>query len=117
MFLRTATLTMAALVCGSAHAQSSLRVSDALRMQGEQWQLAPELEPLPQSQELEADGTGPATLCSAGIPRWRASTVFDKMARPDEKRGIDHTHGHPESLERKPGLLNSMQARALGCPE
>ncbi len=116
MFLRIATLTMAALVCGSAHAQSSLRVSDALRMQGEQWQLAPELEPLPHSQELEADGNGPV-VCSAGISRWHALTQPDKMARPDGKRGIDHTHGHPEPLERKPGLLNSMQARALGCPE
>ena len=115
MLLRIATLTMAALVCGSAHAQSSLRVSDGLRMQHEQWQLARELEPLPHSEELEAHGKGPATVCSAGISRRRALTLFDKMARPDAKHGIDQTHGHPEPLQRKPGLLNSMQARALGC--
>lgn len=115
MLLRTATLTIAALVCASAHAQSSLRVSDVLRMEEEQWQLARELEPLPHSQELEADGMGIATVCTTGISRRRALTLFDKMARPDGKGGIDHTHGDPEPLERKPGLLNSMQARALGC--
>jgi hypothetical protein len=106
---------MAALVCGTVHAQGSLRVSDVLRMEDEQSHLAREFEPLLHSQEPEADGKGPATVCSAGISRWRALTLFDKMARPDGKRGIDHAHGHPEPLERKSGLLNSMQARALGC--
>jgi len=115
MFLRTATLTLAALACGTVHAQGGLRVSDVLRMQNEELPLAREFEPLRHSHELEAHPEEPGTVCSAGISRWRALNLFDKMARPDGKRGIDHTHGHPEPLERKPGLLNSMQARALGC--
>ena len=114
MFLRTATLTLAALVCGAVHAQGVLRVSD-VRMENEELPFVREFEPLRYSQELEAHAEEPGPVCSTGISRWRALNLFDKMARPDGKRGIDHTHADPEPLERKPGLLNSMHARALGC--
>src|SRR5207247_1059883 len=58
-----------------------LRVADVLRTLEQEWYLARELEPLIQSQELEADRIGMSIVCSAGISRRRALTLFDQMAR------------------------------------
>jgi hypothetical protein len=56
-------------------------------------------------------------VCSAGISRSDALTLFDKMARADRAREPGLIKSHPELLARKHSLLGSMEARSLGCEE
>lgn len=93
----------------------NMRVSDVLRMVEEEWHVARELEPLMHAQELEADRMGLGIVCSAGIARSQALTLFDKMARADRRQEQGYINSHPELLTRKQSLLGSMHARSLGC--
>ena len=90
-----------------------LRVADVLRTLEQEWYLARELEPLIQSQELEADRIGMSIVCSAGISRRRALTLFDKMARAE--RGTSYINSHAEPLERKADLADWSRAQGLPC--
>jgi predicted Zn-dependent protease len=93
----------------------NMRVSDVLRMVEEEWHVAREIEPLMQAQELEADRMGLGIVCSAGIARSQALSLFDKMARADGTQEPGYINSHPEPLARKQSLLGSMHARSLGC--
>lgn len=99
----------------AARPAAKLRVADVLQAVEMEWYLARELEPLMQAQELEADLIGLAMVCSAGISRSQALMLFDKMARADRKREAGYIDSHPDLLVRKLSLLQSMQARGLGC--
>jgi predicted Zn-dependent protease len=77
----------------------NMRVADVLRMIEHEWHLVRELEPLMRAQELEADRIGMAIACAAGVPRSRALTLFDKMARAES--GRSYLQSHDEPLERK----------------
>jgi predicted Zn-dependent protease len=101
----------------AARPAANMRVSDVLRALDEEWHLARELEPLMQAQEFAADHMGLRIVCSAGISRSDALTLFDKMARADRAREPGLIKSHPELLARKHSLLGSMEARSLGCEE
>lgn len=101
----------------AARPAANMRVSDVLRVAGEEWHLMRELEPLMQAQEHEADHMGLSIVCSAGIARSEAITLFDKLARADRARDPALVKSHPELLARKQSLLGSMEARSLGCEE
>jgi predicted Zn-dependent protease len=90
-----------------------LRVADVLRTLEQEWYLARELEPLIQSQELEADRIGLSIVCAAGISRRRALTLFNKMARAERATSYIHTHAEP--LERKAALADWSRAQGLPC--
>jgi len=101
----------------AARPARNMRVSDVLRMVEEEWHVARELETLMQAQELEADRMGLRIVCSAGIARSQALTLFDKMARADRGQEPGFINSHPELLARKQSLLGSMEARSLGCED
>ena len=88
-------------------------MADVLRTLEQEWYLARELEPLIQSQELEADRIGMSIVCSAGISRRRALTLFDKMARAE--RGTSYINSHAEPLERQADLADWSRAQGLPC--
>jgi Zn-dependent protease with chaperone function len=90
-----------------------LRVADVLRTLEQEWYLARELEPLIQSQELEADRIGMSIVCGAAISRRRALTLFDKMARAERATSYINTHSEP--LERKAALDDWSRAQGLPC--
>lgn len=98
-------------------ADPEMRVSDVLRMVDEEWHLTRELEPLMQAQEFEADHMGLRIVCSAGIARSEALTLFDKMARADRRQEPEYIKSHPGLLARKQSLLGSIHARSLGCED
>ena len=91
----------------------NMRVADVLRTLQEEWYLARELEPLIQSQELEADRIGMTIICSAGISRLRALSLFDKLARAES--GTSYLNTHAEPLERKASLAQWTRAQNLVC--
>jgi predicted Zn-dependent protease len=85
----------------------------ALRTLEHEWYLARELEPLIQSQELEADRIGMEIVCAAGISRHRALTLVDKMARAE--RGTSYLNTHAAPLERKVIVMEWARSQNLVC--
>jgi predicted Zn-dependent protease len=91
----------------------NMRVADVLRMIEQEWHLVRELEPLMQAQELEADRIGLTIACAAGVPRSRALTLFDKLARAES--GNSYLKSHDEPTQRKRLLAHWARERNLAC--
>ncbi|HEV8260206.1 MAG TPA: hypothetical protein VGQ19_05545 [Burkholderiales bacterium] len=62
---------------------------------------------------LQADRIGMTIICSAGISRLRALSLFDKLARAES--GTSYLNTHAEPLERKASLAEWTRAQNLVC--